>query len=89
MAYYAHLTATSQVKVGLAKLKGIFASSGTSVTVAIYDTPDADTNDPIVIAQFTAATPGNYMFSPEGLSLNNGLYVVLGGTNPKVTIAYE
>lgn len=89
MAYYAHLTATSQVKVGLTKLKGVFASSGTSVTVAIYDTPDGDTNDPVVIAQFTAATPGNYMFPPEGFSLSNGLYVVLGGTSPKVTIAYE
>jgi hypothetical protein len=89
MAYYAHLTATSQVKVGLAKLKGIFASSGTSVTVAIYDSPDGDNTDPVVIAQFTAATPGNYTFAPEGISLNNGLYVVIGGTTPKVTISYE
>ena len=89
MAYYAHLTATSQLKVGLSKLKGIFASSGTSPTVAVYDTPDGDTNDPIVIAQFTAATPGSYMFTAEGISLNSGLYVVIGGTNPKVTIFYE
>jgi hypothetical protein len=89
MAYYAHLTATSQLKVGLSKLKGIFASSGTSPTVAVYDTPDGDTNDPLVIAQFTAATPGSYIFTAEGISLNSGLYVVIGGTNPKVTIFYE
>ena len=89
MAYYAKLTATTQLKVGLGKLKGIFASSGSSPTVAVYDTPDGDTNDPIVIAQFTAATPGNYVFTAEGISLNNGLYVVLGGTNPKVTILFE
>jgi hypothetical protein len=89
MANYAYLTATSQVKVGFSKLKGIFASSGTSVTVAIYDTPDGDTNDPIVISQFTAATPGNYTMPPEGIAVSKGLYVVLGGTNPRVTIAYE
>lgn len=89
MAHYAHLTATSQVKTGFSKLKSIFASSGTSVTVAVYDSPDGDTNDPVVIAQFTAATPGSYVFPPEGLTLNNGLYVVLGGSTPKVTIAYE
>ena len=89
MAYYTKLTASSQVKVGLGKLKGIFASSGSSPTVAVYDTPDGDTNDPVVISQFTAATPGNYVFTAEGISLNNGLYVVLGGTNPVVTILFE
>lgn len=89
MAYYKEIEASAQLKVGLSKLKGIFASSGTSPTVAIYDSPDGDTNDPLVIAQFTAATPGNYMFTAEGISLNNGLYVVIGGTNPKVTIFYE
>ena len=89
MAYYTKLTASSQVKVGLGKLKGIFASSGSSPTVAVYDTPDGDTNDPVVIAQFTAATPGNYVFTAEGISLNQGLYVVLGGTNPVVTILFE
>ena len=45
MAYYAKLTATTQLKVGLGKLKGIFASSGSSPTVAVYDTPDGDTNE--------------------------------------------
>ena len=89
MAYYSHLTATSQVKVGLGKLKGLFVSSGTSPTIAVYDSPDGDNTDPTVIATFTAATPGNYIFTAEGISLNNGLYVVLGGTNPKVTVLFE
>jgi hypothetical protein len=89
MAYYVNLTATSQVKVGLGKLKGIFCSSGSSPTIAVYDSPDGDTNDPTVLAQFTPATPGNYIFTAEGISLNNGLYVVLGGSSPKVTILFE
>ena len=89
MAYYSHLTASSQVKVGLGKLKGFFVSSGTSPTIAVYDSASSLNTDPTVIATFTAATPGNYIFTAEGISLNNGLYVVLGGTNPKVTVLFE
>lgn len=89
MANYVEIEASSQVKIGLAKLKGIFASSGTSVTVAVYDSGKASASDTLVLAQFTAATPGNYIFTAEGISLNKGLYVVLGGSSPKVTIFYE
>lgn len=89
MAYYQEIEATTQIKVGLAKLKGIFASSGTSVTVAVYDSAKASASDPLVIAQFTAATPGNYIFTAEGISLSNGLYVVIGGSSPKVTVFFE
>ena len=89
MAYYQEIEASTQLKVGLAKLKGIFASSGTSVTVAVYDSAKSLDTDPKVLAQFTAATPGNYMFTAEGISLNNGLYVVIGGSSPKVTIFFE
>lgn len=91
MANYAHLTASAQVKIGGTKLVGVFVSSGTTPTVAIYDSAAASASDPVVIAQFTAATPGEYVFTgdEDGLYLKNGLYVVLGGTNPKVTISYE
>ena len=44
MANYKALTATSQVKVGAGKLKGIFVSSGTAPTVAVYDTDTASTS---------------------------------------------
>lgn len=89
MAYYQEIEASTQIKVGLAKLKGIFASSGSSVTVAVYDSAIASASDPTVLAQFTAATPGNYVMPPEGVSMSKGLYVVLGGSSPKVTIFYE
>ena len=89
MAYYQEIEASTQLKVGLAKLKGIFASSGTSVTVAVYDSASSKDSDPKVLAQFTAATPGNYIFTAEGISLNNGLYVVIGGSSPKVTVFFE
>lgn len=89
MAYYQEIEASTQLKVGLSKLKGIFASSGTSVTVAVYDSAKSSDSDPKVLAQFTAATPGNYIFTAEGISLNNGLYVVIGGSSPKVTVFFE
>lgn len=91
MANYAYLEATSQVKIGGTKLIGVFCSSGTTPTVAIYDSNAASASDPVAVAQFTAAVPGNYVFTgdEDGLYLKNGLYVVLGGTDPKVTIAYE
>lgn len=89
MAYAINLTATSQVKIGLAKLKGVFVSSGTAPTIAVYDSATASSSDPTVLAQFTGATAGNYIFTAEGITLSKGLYVVLGGTSPSVTILYE
>jgi hypothetical protein len=89
MAYSMKLTASTQVKIGYAKLKGIFVSSGTSPTVAVYDSATASASDPTVIDTFTGATPGNYVMPAEGVSLSKGLYVVLAGTNPVVTIFYE
>ena len=89
MAYALNLTATSQVKIGLAKVKGVFVSSGTTPTVAIYDSATASTSDPVVVSTFTSTVPNNYLFAAEGVTLSKGLYVVLGGTNPNVTIFYE
>lgn len=91
MSNYTHLTATAQVKVGGGKLKGIIVSSGTSPTVAVYDSGAASTSDPVIIAQFTGATPGFYPIpgDEQGLYFKNGLYAVLGGTTPKVTFIFD
>ena len=90
-ATFVSLTATAQVKVGLGKLKGIFVSSGTIVTVTVYDSATASTSNPVILNTFTAATPGNYTFTGDdgGVGFSNGLYVVLGGTTPKASIFYE
>ena len=90
-ATYVNLGATAQVKVGAGKIKGIFASSGTLVTVALYDSATASTSDPVIVAQFTAATPGSYNLTGDeaGVYFSKGLYVVVGGTSPKVSIFYE
>lgn len=89
-AIFKYLEASANVKVGIGKLKGVFVSAGTNPTVAIYDSADTGTGNPI-IAQFTPAAPGNYVFTGDegGVGFSNGLYVVLGGTGPKVTVFYE
>ena len=91
MTNYVQLSATAQVKESAGKLKSIFVSSGTSPTVTVYDSSASSTSDPLVIATFTAATPGVYQLTGDdsGIFLKNGIYVVLGGTTPKVTIAYD
>lgn len=90
-ASYSNINATSQVKVGAGKLKSIFVSSGISPTVAVYDSAAASTSDPVLIAQFTAATPGVYTLTGDegGVYFSRGLYVVLGGTNPVASVFYE
>jgi hypothetical protein len=90
-ANFIALTDTAQVKVGLGKLKGIFVSSGTSPTIAVYDSATASTGDPLVIATFTGATPGNYVFTgdADGVVFSKGLYVVVGGTTPNISIFYD
>jgi len=70
----------------------VFCSSGTSPTVAVHDTDSGTaTTATTLIATFTAATPGVYTFTGDdgGLYFNKGLYIVLGGTTPKVTIGFD
>jgi hypothetical protein len=90
-ATYRNLTATAQVKVGAGKLKSVFVSSGTSPTIAIYDSATASTGDPVITATFTGATPGLYSLTGDegGVFFSKGLYVVLGGTTPVVSVFYE
>lgn len=90
-ATFRNLTATAQVKVGLGKLKSIFVSSGTAPTIAIYDSANALTSDPVILATFTAVTAGLYNLTGDdgGVGFSRGLYVVVGGTSPVVTVFFE
>jgi len=92
MSQYQHLTATAQVKIGAAKLKGIVVNSGTNPTVAVYNTGVASTSGTVVADTMTFATVPAVMSLPgdeAGIYLDKGLYVVLGGTSPKVTLIYD
>lgn len=91
-ATYAYLTATSQITKGLTKLKAILVADGSNTTVAIYNTPTASTSGTLVTGTMTfATTPAVITFTGDdgGVNVDKGLYVVLGGTNPKVTVVYD
>ena len=59
MSNYSYISATSQVKVGAGKLKGIFVSSATSTpTITVYDT-DAKGTTTTVVGVFTPTSSTN------------------------------
>jgi hypothetical protein len=88
MSNYAAITATTQIKVAAGKLNGIFVSSASSTpTITVYDSFKSSNSDPVVLATFipTANTMHNFF---QGLYVNKGIYVVIGGT-VSATISYE
>lgn len=87
-AIYKNLSATNQVKVGAGKLKGIHVSTTSSGTLTIYDTPDADTNDPKIANTITVSAGTMYLALAEGIGFSKGLYVVLADT-ADFTVFYE
>ncbi len=93
MSNYTYLTATGNVKIGAGKLKSVVVSSGTNPTVALYDTDVKSTSGTNITGTMTfATTPQALQFGTgdtSGAYFNKGLYVVLGGTNPVVTIIWE
>jgi hypothetical protein len=89
MANYTQATATTQVKVGAGKLYGIFVSSTTIGTLAIYDSGANSTSDPKISDTITVVAGTTYLNIPAGLYFNKGLYIVAGGTAIAFTVAYE
>ena len=80
-ATYERITATHQIKVGFAVLKGIFISAASATpTITIYDSGTANTADPIIIGVFAPAAATNYNFTAMGITASKGLYVVISGT---------
>ena len=80
-ATYERITATHQIKVGFAVLKGIFVSAASSTpTITVFDSGTASNSDPIIIGVFTPAAATNHTFTANGISASKGLYVVISGT---------
>jgi hypothetical protein len=87
MSNYAQISATTLIKQGPGKIKGIFVSSASSTpTIAIYDAQTAST-DVKVIDTYTPVSASNINFY-DGITTENGIYVVIGGT-VSATIYYE
>lgn len=88
MAYYAAISATTQVKVGAGKLIGYLVSSTSSGTLTFYDSAASSTSDPVIIDTVTPSANVSVYFGPNGIQFNKGLYVVVANTI-KVTLIYE
>lgn len=92
MAQFAYITATSQIKVGATRLKGIIAPSGTDNAITIYNTSDGNTTNTTAISTMTfAVTPATIPTAgdEQGMYLDKGLYVVVAGTSPKFVLIYD
>ena len=88
MAMYKQGNADSQVKIGGGKFYGIFVSSTSSGTFALYDSATASTSDPKIVATVTVAAGTQYVSFPQGLWFSRGLYIDIANTI-EYTICYE
>jgi len=88
MAYYKQGNADAQVKIGGGKFYGIFVSSTTAGTFALYDSATASTSDPKIVATVTVALGTQYVSFPQGLWFSKGLYIDIANTI-EYTICYE
>ena len=88
MAYYKQGSADNQVKIGGGKFYGIFISSTTAGTFALYDSATASTSDPKIVATVTVVAGTQYISFPQGLWFSKGLYIDIANTI-EYTICYE
>jgi hypothetical protein len=80
--------AGKQIKIGGGKLYGIFISSTSSGTFALYDTATANTSDPKIVNTVTVTAGTQYVSFPAGLWFSKGLYIDIANTI-EYTVAYE
>jgi hypothetical protein len=88
MAIYKQGSADAQIKIGGGKLYGVFISSTSSGTFALYDTATASTSDPKIVNTVTVTAGTQYVSFPAGLWFSNGLYIDVANTI-EYTVAYE
>lgn len=88
MALYKQGNADAQIKIGGGKLFGVFVSSTSSGTFALYDSATASTSDPKIIATVTVAAGTQYASFPAGLWFSKGLYIDIANTI-EYTVVYD
>jgi hypothetical protein len=88
MALYFQGSADKQIKIGGGKLYGVYISSTSSGTFAIYDSATADTNDAKIVATVTPTAGTQHVSFPAGLWFSKGLYIDIGNTI-EYTVSYE
>ena len=88
MALYRQGNADAQIKIGGGKLFGVFISTTTSGTFALYDSATASTSDPKIVNTVTVAAGTQYISFPPGIWFSNGLYIDIANTI-EYTVVYE
>ena len=88
MALYKQGNADSQIKIGGGKLFGIFVSSTSSGTFALYDSATASTGDPKIVATVTATAGTQYVSFPAGIWFSKGLFIDIANTI-EYTVVYD
>ena len=88
MALYKQGNADAQVKIGGGKFFGIFISTTTSGTFALYDSATASTSDPKIANTVTVTAGTQYLSFPAGIWFSKGLYIDIASTI-EYTIVYE
>ena len=88
MALYKQGNADSQIKIGGGKLFGVFISSTSSGTFALYDSATASTSDPKIANTVTVTAGTQYISFPPGIWFSKGLYIDVANTI-EYTVVYE
>jgi len=88
MAMYKQAAATNQVKIGAGKLNGIFVSSTTGGTLAIYDSAASSDDDPVIVKVFTPTALSMNLVVTGGIWFSKGLYIVAANTI-EFTVVFE
>lgn len=88
MAIYKQGNADAQIKIGGGKLYGVFVSSTSSGTFALYDSAVASTSDPKIANTVTVTAGTQYLSFPAGIWFSNGLYIDIASTI-EYTVVYE
>jgi len=88
MAIYRQGNADAQVKIGGGKLYGVFVSTTSSGTFALYDTDIASTSDPKICNTVTPTAGGQYISFPAGIWFSKGLFIDIAATI-EYTVVYE
>lgn len=88
MAHYKQGNADSQIKVGFGKVYGVFISTTTGGTFALYDSATASTSDPKIVNTVTVTAGTQYASFPIGVSFNKGLFIDIANTI-EYTVIYE
>jgi hypothetical protein len=88
MALYRQGNADAQIKIGGGKLFGVFISSTSSGTFALYDSATASTSEPKIANTVTVAAGTQYISFPPGIWFSKGLYIDIANTI-EYTVVYE